>query len=295
MTNFVRATDTGTELQSESDLAASVDPSIGPQIGGALPGSVCYDLAAQSVPARGHEITPEDAPNWAAPVQALLTDDSGVAEARESLQELVKTDFNSSVLDAVLAPRDSHEEWRVGEALAEHHLIEEFGHTFPWPDSRSTRNPNSSGGGVDLIGIGNNAGVSCFVLGEVKTSHEQAWPPAVATSRSHGLRSQVAGLLEEDDRSRWAIRYLLMNAQGKPWKPEFDAAMQTYLGAPGKLCVIGVLVHVAAPDEKDLKANAEALSTKCPVDTDMRLIGLYPHPGVLSEIAGADVIVETAA
>lgn len=260
-----------------------------------MPGSVCYDLNGLSVPARGHEISVDDVPGLSEPVRALLRDDAGVAEARESLQELVKTDFNSSVLEAVLAPQDSHEEWRVGEALAEHHLAEEFGHTFPWPDSRSTRNPNSSGGGVDLIGIGVVGGVSRFVLCEVKTSHQQAWPPAVATSRSHGLRSQLVGLLEGDDRSSWAIKYLVMNAQGKPWKPQLDAAMKTYLNAPATVCVVGVLVHIAAPDEKDLKANAQALSKTCPSQTDMRLEALYPQPGVLALIAGAEVRIETDA
>lgn len=260
-----------------------------------MPGSVCYDLAGQSVPARGHEISVDDVPVWAEPVRAVLSDDAGIAEARESLQELVKTDFNSAVLEAVLAPQASHEEWRVGEAVAQHHLAEEYGHAFPWPDSRATRNPNSSGGGVDLIGIGVAGGVPRFVLCEVKTSHQQEWPPAVATSRSHGLRSQLAGLLEGDDRSRWAIRFLLMNAQGKPWKADLEAAMKTYLDAPSKICVVGVLVHVAKPDEKDLKANAVSLSKTCHADTDMRLIAIYPEAGVLAMIAGTEVVVETAA
>lgn len=278
-----------------SDVAASVSLSHRPKIGEQVPGSVCYDLAGQSVPARGHEISADDVPSWAEPVRAVLGDDAGLTEARESLQELVKTDFNTAVLEAVLAPQTSHEEWRVGEAVAQHHLTEEFGHVFPWPDSRSTRNPNSSGGGVDLIGIGVVGGVSRFVLCEVKTSHQQAWPPAIATSRSHGLRSQLVGLLEGDDRSKWAIKYLVMNALGKPWQPELEAAMKTYLDAPSKVCVVGILVHVAVPDEKDLKANAQSLSKTCPAETDMRLIALYPHPGVLALIADAEVIVETAA
>ncbi len=261
-----------------------------------MPGQICYQLTGHAVPAIGHTVTEDDASALSEPVKAILSDTAGIQEAQEALQDLIKTDFNLSVLEAVLAPQESYEEWRVGEALAQHHLTAQYGYDFPWPDSRSARNPNSSSGGVDLIGFTTAQGAAArFVLSEVKTSHQQAWPPSIATSRSHGLREQVTGLLGADDRSKWAIRYMTMNSLGKSWHSDFREAMSTYLAEPQKVVVVGVLVHVAKPDVKDLQANAKALSKVCDPDTVMQLVGLYPASGVLPLIVGSAVVVETAA
>lgn len=257
-------------------------------------GSLAYEIDHCAVPATGHLINETQADAIAAEVRSILCDDTGVQEAHQALSDLVKTDFHLETLQKVLAAPESFAEWRVGEALAEHHLVTSKACIFPWPDSRSTRNPNSSAGGVDLIGFHSGERMR-FVFAEVKTSHQQAWPPGVLTSRSHGLQAQLSGLNAGDERSEWAIRYLAMNGNGRSWFGDFRAAFDTYLANKLDVVVYGVLVHVAAPKELDLAARAASLSKAVKDPTTMELAAIYLTAEVLVKIAGAVVIVETAA
>lgn len=259
-----------------------------------MAGSLAYTVRQGAVNAAGYLLEEADILHIARDVQAILRDDTGVQEAREALADLAKTDFERGRLESVLAAPDSFDEWRVGESLAEHHLAEELGCEFPWPDSRSTRNPNSSGGGVDLIGF--HAGERIrFIFAEVKTSHQQAWPPALLTSRSHGLHTQLSGLSAGDARSRWAIRYLAMNAQGKPWLEKFREAMTTYLANGRDVVIYGVLIHATQPNQADLQARAASLSQTVAEPTTMALFAIYLSAELLAQLADASVVLETAA
>ncbi|MGN6199931.1 hypothetical protein [Humibacter sp.] len=257
-------------------------------------GSLAYTVDHGRVAAAGHLLEEEDVASIAPAVQSILRDDTGVQEAREALADLAKTAFESERLESILASPDSFDEWRVGEALAEHHLITDVGCEFPWPDSRSTRNPNSSGGGVDLIGFHASDRVR-FVFAEVKTSHQQAWPPSLVTSRSHGLHSQLSGLNAGDDRSRWAIRYLMMNSAGKPWLDSFRQALATYLADNLDVVIYGVLIHATEPNEADLRARALSLAQSVKEPTSMALVALYLTAELLVQIADVSVVLETAA
>ncbi|MGC4191958.1 MAG: hypothetical protein QM589_12475 [Thermomicrobiales bacterium] len=246
------------------------------------------------ISATGHLLEEADVRCIAAEVQAILRDESGIQEVRAALADLAKTDFAVDQLEFVLAAADSFAEWRVGEALAERHLSRELGCDFPWPDSRSTRNPHSSGGGVDLIGFHTSDKVR-FVFAEVKTSHQQAWPPDLLTSRSHGLHTQLSGLNAGDERSVWAIRYLSMNAIGKFWLEKFRQAMVTYLASKLDVVVYGVLIHAATPDQRDLNARARSLSQTVKEPTQMALLAIYLTADLLVQVVDASVIYETAA
>lgn len=259
-----------------------------------MAGSVAYTVDHGSVCASGYLLDDADVKAIAADVQSILRDDTGVQEARDALTDLATTDFESGRLENLLAAPSSFDEWRVGEALAERHLAREIGCMFPWPDSRSTRNPNSSGGGVDLIGIHAGDRVR-FVLAEVKTSHQQAWPPALLTSRTHGLHDQLTGLNAGDDRSRWAIRYLAMNSVGKPWLVDFRKAMVTYLANGLDVVLYGVLVHATEPNRADLRARASSLSRTVVNPTTMQLLAIYLKAEHLGQLAAAPVVLETAA
>lgn len=257
-------------------------------------GSLAYTVNHGAVSATGHLLEEADVGRIAADVQSILRDDTGVQEAREALADLVKTDFESDRLEKILAAPDSFDEWRVGEALAERHLAQEVGCEFPWPDSRSTRNPNSSGGGVDLIGFHASDRVR-FVFAEVKTSHQQAWPPGLLTSRSHGLHNQLSGLNAGDERSKWAIRYLAMNSVGKPWSEKVRQAMATYLANGLDVVIYGVLIHATEPNQADLRARASSLAQAVKEPTSMVLIAIYLTAELLAQVADASVVLETAA
>lgn len=257
-------------------------------------GSVAYLVDHYAVPASGHLIDEDQVAGIAADVQSILRDDTGVQAAREALTDLVKTDFDSAILESILAAPESFDEWRVGEALAEYYLSRVKGCNFPWPDSRSTRNPNSSGGGVDLIGLQSGERFR-FVLAEAKTSHQQAWPPTVLTSRSHGLHSQLTGLNAGDSRSEWAIKYLIMNGNGRPWFEDVRAASETYIANKFDVVIYGVLIHLTNPDQSDLQAQADRLSESLSEPTTMELVAIYLTADSLNKIAAANVVVETAA
>ncbi|HEX3779023.1 MAG TPA: hypothetical protein VHX38_05110 [Pseudonocardiaceae bacterium] len=259
-----------------------------------MAGAVVYVLGDSTVRGTGLSLDAEAAQEVAARVRSILRDDTGINEAREAVADLVTTDFASVTLENVLAAPDVFEEWRVGEALAEEHLTRAKSCSFPWPDNRSTRNPGSSGGGVDLIGFhcGERAR---FVLAEVKTSHQQAWPPSVVTSRSHGLRGQLSGLSAGDSRCEWAIRYLMMNGNGRPWFTDFRAALKTYLTDKLDVAIFGVLVHVSEPNQADISALSQRLCEARTDPTTVELVAIYLSAELLALIADARVVLETAA
>lgn len=257
-------------------------------------GAVAYVIDDCQVGAAGHIVDQQHVDLIAPEVQSILRDDTGVREAHESLSDLTVTGFQEDLLQRVLAPRDTFEEWRVGEALAELHLKMTKGCVFPWPDSRSTKNPGSSGGGVDLIGFQYGDRVR-FVFAEVKTSHQQSWPPTVLTSRSHGLHSQLMGLNAGDQRSEWAIRYLAMNGLGRPWYSDFRLALKTYLANTLDVVIYGMLIHVCAPNEADLKAETAKLAQVLAQPTTLELVAIYIEAELLEQVANASVVIETAA
>lgn len=257
-------------------------------------GVLAYELDCSPLRATGFIVDHDEADAVAPTVRAILRDDTGVDEAREALADVAKTDFEMDVLERFLAPRDSYEEWRVGEAVAEAHLTLVEGCTFPWPDSRSLRNPNSSSGGVDLLGI--HAGERTrFVFAEVKTSHQQAWPPSVVTSRSHGLHGQLTGLMAGDERLQAGIRYLVMNGVGRPWLPTVKEAVATFLRDQHDVALFGVLVHAADANPADLENLATHLASVHVDPTSSCLVALYATGDVLATIADAVVELETAA
>lgn len=255
-------------------------------------GGLAYDTSHGQVKARGHVLDEKYIQTIAPDVQSILKDDVGVQEIKDALLGLVETEFGNTTLSQLLAPPTSFEEWRVGEALAEHHLVTHVGCQFPWPDSRSTRNPNSSSGGVDLIGF-QVAATTRFVFAEVKTSHEKAWPPRLLTSRSHGLQTQLAGLIAGDDRSEWAIRYLSMNSIGRPWFHTFKDAMRTYLKDKLDIAIFGVLIHATDPQVNDLKDRAKNLAPLAVAPCSVALIAIYLSAELLVEAAAAPIAVET--
>jgi hypothetical protein len=252
-----------------------------------------YAVNASPVHAQGFALEREDLEEAAEAVRDLLHDTLGAAEVHTALDELATTDFQRELLDRMLAPPAEVEEWRVGEALAEHHLVSEHDCYFPWPGSRDLKNPKTSSGGVDLIGLAVPAGErACFALGEVKTSRQAAWPPGVVTGR-HGLVAQLEGIRDGGQRKDWALSYLAMHAVNSPWLTSYKEAFARYMEDQWDVRLFGTLVHLTGSNQADLDRRAHQLSAGCPLSTQIHLDALYLSPDGLDVLAGGPVARET--
>jgi hypothetical protein len=253
-----------------------------------------YAVDASPVHAQGFALSRGDLDQAATAVRAILHDSLGADEVRTALDELTTTNFHRDLLERMLAPPAEVEEWRVGEALAEHHLVSEHECYFPWPATRDLKNPKTSSGGVDLVGLKLSTGETArFALGEVKTSRQAAWPPSVVTGR-HGLAAQLEGIRDGDDRKHWALGYLAMHAVNSDWLSFYKEAFARYIDDQWDICLFGTLVHLTESKQADLGGRTHRLSVGCPPTTQIHLDALYLSPDGLDVLAGMVVARETA-
>jgi len=125
-------------------------------------------------------------------VAARLNDDEGITEFKSHLRSLNLTEFGTDSLEAVLATNTPEErDWAVGEALAEAWLAEGYQVIWPWNMKRDKRNANASLPGADLVGFVENGVETRLVLGEVKSSAENKYPPQVMSGRNGHLGHQI--------------------------------------------------------------------------------------------------------
>lgn len=252
-----------------------------------------YSIGSADLTAVGHDLSDVEAEIIAPDVQALLADTTGVDEVRKSLESVTRTDFSRQRLEEVLFTEGTVEEWRVGEALAEHHLTSEHNCLFPWPSGRDLKNPGTSSGGVDLIGFEITVGEAAFALGEVKTSQQQKNPPDLMSGR-HGMKGQLEGLRDVDDRQRWAIKYIALHAVEKDWFPLFQQSMIRYLADPTDIRLYGTLIHITQPDARDLKARATSLAVGRPAKMKISLAAIYATSQGMEILANGQIVWETA-
>ena len=220
----------------------------------------------------------------AGPVAALVFDDEGVRDLGELLDGLADTEFSRENLDALLADASAPEGWRVGEALAEHHLSVDHDCFFPWPDGRDERKRGSSLPGADLVGFQNTDGRERFVFGEVKTSSHASYPPG-ATYGRHGLKQQMEDLRNCRDIRDGLVRYLGHRASGADWCARYQAAVAVYLNDTCEVRLFGMLVRDVAPHEDDLRVRVNALADGCPDAMAIGLIAIYLSPGSIANLA----------
>jgi len=207
-------------------------------------------------------------------VASLVFDDVGTESLSELLNGLAETEFSRDNLDVLLTDNSEPEPWRVGEALAEHHLSQYHGCFFPWPDGRDERKRGSSLPGADLVGFQYHEGRERFVFGEVKTSSEAKYPPGAVYGR-HGLKQQLEDLKDRRDIRDGLVRYLGYRAQSATWYNRFREAAKTYLSDTCNVRLFGLLVRDVPPGEKDLQARVHSLSDDCPPKTVIGMIALY--------------------
>ncbi|MEU6492986.1 hypothetical protein ABZ890_21650 [Streptomyces sp. NPDC046984] len=253
-----------------------------------------YTVEVATLPAAGYAVSDNDAASAAPAIQELLTDSKGIEEVRKSLESITRTEFDRARLEEVLSPESDPEEWRVGEALAEYHLMSEHSCLFPWPSGRDLKNPGTSSGGVDLIGFEiTESGETALALAEVKTSQQEKSPPDLMSGR-HGMQGQLEGLRDGDSRKLWAIKYLGMHAQGKEWFHHFQNSMIRYFADPTDVRLYGTLIRTVNPNIADLRARARSLALDLPGKTKIVLTAIYVTPQGMEILAGAQVAWETS-
>lgn len=248
-----------------------------------------YTLGAHPVTGAGLGVSASDlATALAGPAAAVVFDDAGRAEINALLGGLADTDFAKGNLESLLNDDREPEDWRVGEALAEHYLTDSKSCHFPWPDGRDERKRRSSLPGADLVGFHRDGQTERFAFGEVKTSSEASYPPGAAYGR-HGLKQQLEDLRDRQGIRDDLVKYLGHRAARSNWAAQFQAAASVYLRDSSEVRIWGILVRDVPPHQDDLRARVTALGRNCPGATVIELLGLYLPQGRIATL-GTQVV-----
>ncbi|MDR2187147.1 MAG: hypothetical protein LBE62_03720 [Azonexus sp.] len=244
----------------------------------------CYQLGKPPVTGVGLNLSIEQLEQQlAGPVATLVFDDAGARSLGDLLNGLADTEFSKENLEVLLADEAAPEDWRVGEALAEHYLSEHQDCFFPWPDGRDERKRGSSLPGADLVGFENHAGRERFAFGEVKTSSHADNPPGVVYGR-HGLKQQMEDLRNRREIRDGLVRYLGHRAGGAAWLSRYKTAATTYLNNTCDVHLFGILVRDVPPHKDDLRVRVGALAIGCPDTMTIDLIALYLPLGSIANL-----------
>lgn len=207
-------------------------------------------------------------------VHAKLIDLEGREEIRELLQDVTSTGFLINNLEIVLQQDSEFETWKIGEALAECFLEDQFGVCFPWNTSRDARVAKASLPGADLVGfVATKNGVR-FAFGEVKTSWDNNVPPQVMFGRT-GMTFQLEKLRDDSCARNQLFRWLGYRAKGAEWEPYFKEAAVAYLNSNKNICLYGILVRDTTPALKDLESRGKKLAAGCPSEMVVCLYAYY--------------------
>lgn len=155
-------------------------------------------------------------------VRDRLNDTEGQATVESHLRSIPSTGFEESNLEALLSATAQEErDWAVGESFSEAILERELGATFPWNNARDTRNENASLPGADIVGLIDDNGQYKFLLGEVKTSVENRYPPQVVSAK-HGIANQLETLGTNTERLMTLITWLVHRCKGTEHEANFN-------------------------------------------------------------------------
>ena len=240
--------------------------------------TVDYEGQAGRVIWRGVSMRDDDGFNtfMSNDVSSRLHDEEGDAKFEAILRGVPSTKFGHESLDAILNAKVSEErDWAVGEAMAEAYLSREYAVIWPWNMERDKRNPNASLSGADLIGFINDGGVERLVLGEVKSSSENRYPPQVMSGKS-GMTNQIDVLANDLSRIRQILRWLLPRCKNTQYEASFNAAVGLFFDSGNRaIALFGVLTRDTQPNELDLQARGQTLARILQAPTTCRLIAMY--------------------
>lgn len=169
--------------------------------------------------------------------------------------------------------------WRIGEALAEVVLEENFQCRFHWNELRDARNPRGNKTGSDLVGFIEIDKQVLFLFGEIKVSSETNRRPPQVMTNADGIENQLRNLYSDRDKRLILISYLQNKAKlqpdGHPFKDDFNRAFRSYYSTNPDYQLIGVLVRDVAPDENDVSVSYRKLKERVLEPTGLQLLALY--------------------
>lgn len=246
--------------------------------------AVHYNLSYPSVLGQGLSISEESLNDLiSGPITDLVFDSEGNDIIANLLTGVADTEFEKQKLQSILQTESIPEDWRVGEAIAEHYFTEEKECLFPWPDGRDERKRNSSLPGADLVGFKKDDESSLFAFGEVKTSADNNYPPNVSYGR-HGIKQQLEDLRDNEEIRDDLVKYLGHRASNSNWQELYITASSRYLKDSCDVYVFGSFIRDVNPDEADIKVRVEKLSQACPNSMSIEFIAIYLPPNSISDL-----------
>jgi hypothetical protein len=210
-------------------------------------------------------------------VASRLHDEEATDEFEAHLRALPTTGFGRDNLnELLLAEIPEERDWAIGEAIAESHLEREHHVVWPWNMARDKRTPKASLPGADLVGMEVNESDIRLVLGEVKSSSEDRYPPQLMSGRSGHMGHQIDALATDLGLILGLIKWLWFRCKNTEHQSLFDAAVAAYLNSGSKsITLFGVLVRDTQPTELDLKTRGQKLAVLLQDPTTCHLIAIY--------------------
>lgn len=225
-------------------------------------------------------------------VRERLNDIAGQDIVESHLRPLASTGFEIANLEILLNARAQEErDWAVGESFSEAMLENQIGAIFPWNHTRDLRNENSSLPGADIVGLINDGGQYKLLLGEVKTSEENRYPPQVITSR-HGIANQLETLGTNETRLMTLISWLLFRCKATEYETSFNEAFQFLIQNTNKgIYLVGILVRPnIVANENDLQRRGVLLGNIFNGTTAKILLQAYYLPHSLNDFANLAIV-----
>lgn len=220
-------------------------------------------------------------------VRERLSDVDGQTIVESHLRPLASTGFEIANLDTLLnATAQEERDWAVGESFSEAILEQELDVVFPWNHARDLRNENASLPGADIVGLIDDNGQYKLLLGEVKTSVENRYPPQVVTSR-HGIANQLETLGTNTKRLMTLITWLVHRCKGTEHEANFNEAFRHLIQNTNQgMYLVGVLVRPnIIANEDDLKSRGTTLGNTFNGTVTKALLLAYYLPHSLTDFA----------
>jgi len=210
-------------------------------------------------------------------VASRLHDEEGTTEFEAHLRGLANTGFARDSLNAILAAEVPEErDWAIGEALAEAYLTREHDIIWPWNMERDKRTPKASLPGADLVGLEIKGDEVRLVLGEVKSSSEDRYPPQLMSGRSGHMGHQIDDLATNLSLIYQLLKWLWVRCKHTEYEASFNAAIAVYLRSRNRaIALFGVLIRDTQPNELDLKARGQTLAETLRPPTNCQLVAIY--------------------
>jgi hypothetical protein len=216
-------------------------------------------------------------------VRNNLLDKEVQSSILNDLTGLLGTGFSSENILADIQALENAEpedlrDWRIGEALSEVVLEDNFQCRFHWNELRDARNPKGNKTGADLVGFVECENNVLFLFGEVKTSSEAGSRPPQVMTKADGIENQLKDLYSNRKKRQLLITYLksktMLLAASNPFKIDFDLALRTYYLSE-QYQLIGVLVRDVESDVRDVSISYNKIKATILDPVGLKLIALY--------------------